>query len=66
MSFCNIYVFSSHFPKFDWNDQVVSEDFEGKNMVARHRMIYKALTQELNNGLHALALKTLSPSEDKL
>lgn len=35
-------------------------------MVARHRMIYKALTQELNNGLHALALKTLSPSEDKL
>ena len=41
----------------------VSEAFEGKNPVARHRLVYAALGSELKAGLHALALKTRTPRE---
>jgi BolA protein len=42
---------------------VVSEAFEGKRQVLRHRMIYDALREEMNNPIHALQLKTKTPSE---
>jgi BolA-like protein 1 len=42
---------------------VVSEAFEGKPLVARHRIIYELLSDELKAGLHALALKTKTPTE---
>ncbi|MCX7366440.1 MAG: BolA family transcriptional regulator [Alphaproteobacteria bacterium] len=45
--------------------EIVSAAFEGKNRVARQRMVYEALKAELDAGLHALALATLTPSEDK-
>jgi stress-induced morphogen len=43
--------------------EVVSSAFEGKNAVSRHRMVYQLLQEELDAGLHALALKTKTPSE---
>ena len=43
--------------------EVVSEAFEGKRQVLRHRMIYDALREEMNNPIHALQLKTKTPSE---
>ncbi|KAK9822010.1 hypothetical protein WJX74_000220 [Apatococcus lobatus] len=43
--------------------EVISEAFQGKPMVARHRMVYGLLQHELNSGVHALALKTKTPSE---
>lgn len=43
--------------------EVVSEAFEGKRQVMRHRMIYDALSEEMNNPIHALQLKTKTPSE---
>ena len=43
--------------------EAVSEAFEGKNPVARHRLVYGALGNELKEGLHALALKTKTPRE---
>jgi stress-induced morphogen len=43
--------------------EAVSEEFEGKNPVARHRLVYGALGSELKEGLHALALKTRTPRE---
>lgn len=43
--------------------EVVSEAFQGKAMVARHRMVYGLLQNELKTGVHALALKTKTPSE---
>ena len=43
--------------------EVVSAAFEGKNAVARHRMVYELLKPELDAGLHALALKTKTPAE---
>ncbi|HZX82926.1 MAG TPA: BolA family protein [Reyranella sp.] len=45
--------------------EIVSAAFEGKSRVARQRLVYAALKAELDAGLHALALTTLTPEEDK-
>ncbi|OAD65630.1 hypothetical protein PHYBLDRAFT_120045, partial [Phycomyces blakesleeanus NRRL 1555(-)] len=42
---------------------VVSEEFAGKSMMQRHRMIYKLLGEEFGQGLHALSLKTKTMAE---
>lgn len=42
---------------------IVSALFEGESRVARHRMVTKVLAAEMNNPIHALALKTLTPKE---
>jgi BolA protein len=42
---------------------VVSPLFEGKPLVARHRMVYEALAAEMQQTIHALALTTLTPSQ---
>lgn len=43
--------------------RVVSDTFSGKLLVARHRMIYQLLKEELDAGLHALQLNTKTPDE---
>ncbi|KAI0266817.1 bola-like protein-domain-containing protein [Gloeopeniophorella convolvens] len=43
--------------------QVVSDAFSGKTTMQRHRMIYAALSEELENGLHALVLNTKTQAE---
>jgi BolA protein len=45
--------------------EIVSAEFEGKTRVARQRLVYEALKDEFAAGLHALALTTLTPAEDK-
>ena len=40
----------------------VSEAFEGKILIARHRMINQTLTEELKS-IHALSLHTMTPNE---
>ncbi|CAM0137391.1 BolA domain UV induced protein Uvi31 [Umbelopsis sp. WA50703] len=42
---------------------IVSEDFQGKNLMQRHRSIYNLLNDELQAGVHALSLKTKTPQE---
>ena len=42
---------------------LVSEAFEGQKPVARHRSVNKVLAVELNNGVHALALKLVTPAQ---
>jgi BolA protein len=42
---------------------LVSPEFAGKNLVARHRMINQLLTEELAGSIHALSLNTLTPDE---
>ena len=44
--------------------EIVSQAFEGKTRVARQRLVYAALKDELDAGLHALAMETLTPAED--
>ena len=45
--------------------EIVSAAFEGKSRVARQRLVYDTLKEELAAGLHALALTTLTPDEDR-
>lgn len=42
---------------------VVSDEFNGKMLIARHRLINKALAEELAGPIHALALHTLTTQE---
>lgn len=42
---------------------IVSDAFKDKMLVARHRMVNKALQEELNGGVHALALHTMTMEE---
>jgi BolA protein len=42
---------------------VVSASFEGKNRVARHRLVYDLLQDMMQGSIHALALRTVAPSE---
>ena len=44
---------------------VVSKLFEGKSLVDRHRIVYGALGPSVGQEIHALALKTLTPDEEK-
>lgn len=44
--------------------EVVSNEFEGKNLPTRHRLIYQLLDDEFQNkGLHALQMKTKTEQE---
>jgi len=42
---------------------VVSEAFQGKSAIERHRQINTALKDELAGPVHALAIKALTPAE---
>jgi BolA family transcriptional regulator, general stress-responsive regulator len=44
--------------------EIVSASFIGESRVARQRLVYQTLADELATQVHALALKTFSPSED--
>lgn len=43
--------------------EVVSGAFEGMSRVARQRLVYDLLKDELAGPVHALALRTLTPGE---
>ncbi|MGD7033405.1 BolA family protein [Methylotuvimicrobium buryatense] len=42
---------------------IVSEAFEGKTLVQRHQLIYKALGDMMKQQIHALGINAMSPSE---
>jgi len=44
---------------------IVSAAFSGQNRVARQRLVYETLSEELSTRVHALSLTTLTPDEDK-
>ena len=44
--------------------EIASAQFAGLSLVARQRLVYKVLADELRTDVHALALKTLTPEED--
>lgn len=43
--------------------RIVSAQFAGKNMVARHRMVYQCVGTLMETDIHALSLETLSDDE---
>ena len=49
--------------KAAWKCVVVSSAFEGKRSVARHRLVYGALGDAMQDFVHAFSPKTLTPAE---
>ncbi len=43
---------------------IVSPRFDGKSRVARQRMVYRVLAEELAGPVHALSLTTIAADED--
>jgi len=46
-----------------WKLTIVSAAFAGKPTVARHRMIYQALGDLMQNPIHALSISAKEPGE---
>ena len=47
-----------------WYATIVSPTFEGKRPIARHQMVYATLgTKIYNDEVHALSMKTYTPTE---
>lgn len=42
---------------------VVSDEFNGKNMVQRHQMVYKTLGEKMGKEVHALSIRALTSEE---
>ncbi|MBS0346238.1 MAG: BolA family transcriptional regulator [Proteobacteria bacterium] len=42
---------------------IVSEAFNGKNTVARHRLVYDTLGDMMRRDIHALAIQAKTPDE---
>jgi BolA protein len=47
-----------------FNVKIVSNDFAGKSKVARHKMVYSALNEEMREKIHALSIVALTPDEE--
>jgi BolA protein len=48
-----------------WRLSIVSPRFAGQSTLARHRMVYQALGELMQNPIHALAITARSPEETK-
>ncbi len=46
-----------------WKARIVSAGFVGRSALERHRMINRALADELKGPIHALTMELLSPDE---
>jgi len=42
---------------------IVSAQFQGKNTVQQHQMVYKSLGDKMKQEIHALSMKTLTPEQ---
>jgi acid stress-induced BolA-like protein IbaG/YrbA len=42
---------------------IVSSEFEGLSRVRRHQRVYAALGERMKEQIHALSMKTLTPTE---
>ncbi len=43
--------------------KIIVDQFEGKNTLSRHRMVYAALGDKMDEAIHALSLVTLTPNK---
>ena len=42
---------------------IVSTEFRDKNMVQQHQLVYRALGKKMEEEIHALSIKTLTPEQ---
>lgn len=43
---------------------IVSDQFTGKSLIQRHKIIHALLTEELKNHIHALSIRALTSAEN--
>ena len=48
-----------------WEAVIISAGFEGKSLIERHRIVNRALAEELKGPIHALTLTLKTPSESR-
>ena len=48
-----------------WRVAIVSPRFAGQSPIARHRMVYQAIGELMQNPIHALAITASTPEEAK-
>jgi stress-induced morphogen len=46
-----------------WQARVISSAFAGKSLMERHRIVMRALADEMKGPIHALTLDVKSPDE---
>lgn len=42
---------------------IVSDQFQGKNVVQQHQLVYRALGERMREEIHALSMKTYTPEQ---
>jgi len=42
---------------------IVSNEFDGKSLIQRHQVVYKALGDAMKEDIHALSMKTYTPEQ---
>lgn len=42
---------------------IVSNEFEGKSLIERHKLVYSVLGDAMKERIHALSLKTFTPEQ---
>ena len=42
---------------------IVSSEFEGKSAVQRHQLVYSVLGEKMRADIHAVSMRTVTPSE---
>ncbi len=42
---------------------IIADEFEGKSRIQRHQLVYAALGDKMKAEVHALSMKTFTPSE---
>eukprot|EP01027_Heterolobosea_sp_BB2_P005719 GEZU01008704.1.p1 GENE.GEZU01008704.1~~GEZU01008704.1.p1 ORF type:complete len:120 (-),score=19.32 GEZU01008704.1:14-373(-) len=45
--------------------EIVSDEFKGKTLLQRHKMVNELLAEELRTGVHALSIQTRTPEEEE-
>jgi stress-induced morphogen len=46
-----------------WKAYIVSAAFEGKSLIARHRMVMSVFAEEMKGPIHALTMDLKTPTE---
>lgn len=46
-----------------WEAVIVSGEFEGRNKVQQHQLVYRALGTRMREEIHALSMLTLTPEQ---
>jgi acid stress-induced BolA-like protein IbaG/YrbA len=44
---------------------IISESFENKSLIERHKMVYASLGNKMDQEIHALTITALTPDENK-